>query len=369
VGSPAAIAVITTGGTPTSYASTGTSDFTIDGDGLLSGSPTAAGMQAVTLSASNASGTAVATLLLQSTARLAAAPAPTAPVAFNATAGSRFAATLTADAAVTTWLESGLPAGLVLSSFTGRITGLAGAGVSNVFISASDADGSNPTHAAIRALAAITGAPVISDAGPWMVGAGQPVRLQLGLGGSATWTVSGLPTGLSATTAGLITGSTAVAGDSTLDLTAANASGQARTAGLLVVEAAVAGTPVFSDPGELVGTVGVPFAGTLAASLSPIEFTVGGGPAWLTVVPATGALAGTPTAAGSWLLALSARNAAGTTRTTTVLRIDPAPVPPVTPPAPPAPPAPVSNLGGGGCGAGAAGLLVLLLLAGLRRRR
>lgn len=364
VGSPAAIAVIASA-VPTSYAATGSADFTIDTDGLLTGTPTAAGLQAVTLSASNASGTAVATLLLQTAVRLVAAPAPTAPVAFRATAGSRFAATLAADAPVTTWTESGLPAGLALSPFTGRITGLAAAGVSNVFLSASDADGSNPTHAAIRALAATTGAPVIGDAGPWLVGAGQPVRLQLGVGGTATWTVTGLPAGLSADAAGLVTGSTAVAGDSTLDLTAANVSGQARTAGLLVVEPALAGTPVFSDPGELVGTVGVAFSGTLSASLSPIEYTITGGPAWLTVVPATGVLGGTPTAAGTWLLALSARNGAGTTHTITVLRIDPAPVPPVTPPAPAAP---VSSVSGGGCGAGAAGLLVLLLLAGLRRR-
>lgn len=365
VGSPAAIAVIASA-VPTSYAATGSADFAIDTDGLLTGTPTAAGLQAVTLSASNASGTAVATLLLQTAIRLVAAPAPTAPVAFRATAGSRFAATLAADAPVTTWTESGLPAGLALSPFTGRITGLAAAGVSNVFLSASDADGSNPTHAAIRALTAITGAPVIGDAGPWLVGAGQPVRLQLGIGATATWTVTGLPAGLSADAAGLITGTTAVAGDSTLDLTAANISGQARTAGLLVVEPALAGTPVFSDPGELVGTVGVAFSGTLSASLSPIEYTITGGPAWLTVVPATGVLGGMPTAAGTWLLALSARNGAGTTRTTTVLRIDAAPVPPITPP-PPA--APVSSVSGGGCGAGAAGLLVLLLLAGLRRRR
>lgn len=365
VGSPGAIAVITSGGVPTSYAATGTADFAIDGDGLISGTPAAAGMQAVTLSASNASGTAVATLLLQTQARIAAAPAPTAPVAFHATAGSRFAATLTADAAVTTWLESGVPAGLALSAFTGRITGLAAAGVSNVFLSASDADGSNPTHAAIRALAATAGAPVISDAGPWMIGAGQPVRLQLGVGYAAAWTVAGLPAGLAADGDGLITGSTSATGDSTLTLTAVNASGQTRTCGLLVVEAAPAGTPVFSDPGVLVATVGTAFTGTLAASLSPIEYTVVGGPAWLTVVPATGVLGGTPTAVGTWLLTITARNAAGTARTTAILRVDPAPTPPVTPPVPPAPAAPVSSVGGGGCGAGAAGLVLLLVLAGL----
>jgi len=209
---------------------------------------------------------------------------------------------------------------------------------------------------------------VISDAGPWLIGAGQPVRLQLGIGGVATWTVGGLPSGLSTDATGLVTGATTVAGDATLALTAANASGSAQTSGLLVVEAAVAGTPVFSDPGELVGTVGVAFTGTLAASLSPIEYAISGGPAWLTVVPATGGLGGTPTAAGSWLLALSARNGAGTTRTTTVLRIDPAPVPPITPPVPPPPAAPVSNVSGG-CGAGAAGLLLIACGAGLRRRR
>ncbi len=370
VGAPAAIAVATSGVAPTSYAATGASDFTIDSDGLLTGTPTAAGLTAVTLSASNASGTAVATLLLQTGVRIAAAPLPTAPVAFHATAGSRFAAALAADAPVTSWSESGLPGTLALAPFTGRITGLPAAGVSNVFLSASNAVGSNPTHGTIRALAATVGAPVIANAGPWLVGAGQPVRLQLDPGGGATWTISGLPSGLAADASGLISGVTAVTGDATLDLTAASGAAQARTAGLLVVEPVIAGAPVFSDPGLLLGVVGVPFSAQLLASNTPIEFTISGGPIWLSVVPATGGLGGTPTAAGDWLLAITARNAPGTVRSYCALRIDPAPVPPVTPPAPSPP---VSNLSGGGCGAGGAGLILAMvaamgLTAGSRRR-
>jgi hypothetical protein len=359
-GAPAAIPIITGGGTPLSYAATGSADFTIDSTGVLSGRPTSVGLQTVTISATNANGSAVTTLLLQVGTRLAAAPLPTDPVAFRATAGSRFAATLIADGPVSTWTGNGLPAWLALVPSTGRLSGLAEAGTSNVLLSAADADGSNPTNGALLAVPAQASAPVISDAGPWLIGAGQPVRLQAGASSATAWTISGLPAGLTASSEGMISGTASAAGDSNLDLVATNASGRARTSGLLIVEAAAAGTPRFTDPGLLTGMIGVPFNAQLAASLNPLEFSISGGPAWLGIAPGSGALSGTPTAAGTWMLELSVRNAVGTVRTKTLLQVNAAS---------PSPSAPVSGVSGGGCGAGAAGLLLALLGLGLQRRR
>jgi hypothetical protein len=358
-GAPAAIAILTEGGVPRSFSRSGSADFSIDGTGLLSGTPMSAGTQVVTISATNANGTAIATLMLEIGPRVVAAPLPTAPVAFHVTAGSRFASILIADGPVSTWTGNGRPDWLALDPYTGRLTGLAEAGTSNVFFSASDPDGSNPTNGAILGLAATTRAPVISDAGPWQVGAGQPVRLQLIASATPTWTIRGLPTGLTATSGGTISGMASAAGSRNLDLIAANDSGQARTSGLLIVEAATPGTSVFSDPGLLTGVVGVPFTGQLAASLNPLEYAISGGPAWLAVTPNSGALSGTPTADGTWLLEISVRNAVGTVRTLTILRVGSGPT---------SSDKPVSAVSGGGCGAGAAGLLLALLGVGLRRR-
>lgn len=369
VGAPAAIALPLSGGAATSFGAGAIAPFAIDGAGIVSGTPDTAGEVHLQVSASNAAGTAVTTIVARVGARDAAGPLPTTPVLFRTTVGAPFAAALAADLPVTAWSASGLPAGLTLTPFPGHLTGSAtAAGDANVFLSAADADAANPTHGVVRVVAATAGAPLIAAAGPWFVGAGQPLRLQLTADQDAVWTVAGLPAGLSADATGLISGSTTVEGAHVLAITAGAGAASTLTAALLVVETAVAGTPVFTDAGVLAGTVGVPFSATLAASAGAYDFAVDPQPGWMTVVPATGALSGTPLVAGSSILQVSASNAAGTSRSLVVLRIAPAPAPP--PPPPPPPPAPVGGLSSGGCGAGGglAGLLVLALLLGLRRR-
>jgi len=114
--------------------------------------------------------------------------------------------------------------------------------------------------------------------------------------------------------------------------------------------------------------VGTAFHATLAASNSPIAFTLTDGPSWLVLDGATGALSGTPDAAGTAVLSVTASNAAGTARTLVVLTTTAAGGGTGTPTTPSSG---VGGVSGGGCGAGtgAVGLLAIGLLAGLRRRR
>jgi subtilisin-like proprotein convertase family protein len=70
--------------------------------------------------------------------------------------------------------------------------------------------------------------------------------------------------------------------------------------------------PVISSSLTAGGTVGVPISYGITASNSPASFDATGLPAGLSVNSATGAFGGTPTAAGTFMVGLSATNALGT---------------------------------------------------------
>jgi large repetitive protein len=368
VGAPASIAIPIVGGTASGFTLSGSTAFTIDSTGLISGTPTAAGAVPLRISADNASGSAVTTLMLLIGSRVSAAPLPMVPTLYRTTAGSAFAAALFADLAVESWSTSGLPDLIELAPFTGRLAGIVSTGAtSNLFISASNASGSNTTNIVLRAAEAVTGAPQITTAGPWLVGSGQPVRIALQSDLTATWTVSGLPAGLTADASGMIAGQTIAVGSSNLSLTAKISSKTTRTTGLILVESTPVGAPVFTNPGVLHAIVDKPFDHTLSASLSPVEYTIIGAPAWLTLVSTSGNMTGTPTDTdiGTFTLPVTARNASGTSRTTIVLQVGTSSSSGSTGSSN------VSGVSGGGCGAGSAGAALLcgLLLLGLRRRR
>lgn len=365
VGAPAAVAVPLADGSPaaTSFSITGSADFAISAAGIASGTPTAAGTASLRIAAGNAAGSAVTTLMLRTRARVAAAPLPTTPPVLRVTAGCDLAAALTADAVVDAWTVAGLPPLVAAAPFTGIVSGaVADPGLSTIAVGAADADGGNATSMVLHAETAASGAPLIAQVGPWHVSAGQPARIALQSdAAAAAWTVVGLPAGL-ARSGDRIVGTPTAAGIANLALTASVGGRSARTVGLLLVEAAVAGGPVFAAGGDLVAVVDTPFAATLRAGGSPFAFTIAAAPAWLLLDEATGALSGTPDAEGTYVLPVTARNAAGTVRSTVVLRVYA-----TAPPAGGGDADGVGGISGGGCGAGAAGL-VLLALAGLVRR-
>ena len=88
--------------------------------GLISGTPTKAGTFSVTLRASNAGGSGLATLTLTIAA---AVPAITSASSANAHVGQSFSYEITATNQPTSFGASGVPAGLTCSASTGRISG------------------------------------------------------------------------------------------------------------------------------------------------------------------------------------------------------------------------------------------------------
>jgi Domain of unknown function (DUF4082)/Putative Ig domain len=80
------------------------------------------------------------------------------------------------------------------------------------------------------------------------------------------------------------------------------------------------------------GTAGTPFSYTITATNNPTSFNATGLPTGLSVNTSTGAISGTPSAAGTYSVPLSATNAAGTGTATLTLTISASSVPVITSP-------------------------------------
>lgn len=227
-------------------------------------------------------------------------------------------------------------------------------------LSANGAAGSNPSHAVVRIAGSSLQTPNITDAGPWILTAGQPAHLAFQADAGSAWSVTGLPAGLVAKS-GVVSGTPAVAGSTDATVTAKAGSFSSTTTSAFVVQAAIAGAPVFTDPGVVVGEIGTAMTVAIQATGTTLGYTIDPAISGLVFDSANGIWTGTPDTPGTTTVAVTASNAAGTSRTCLVFRIaNPAGSDPSTP---------VSDLGGGGCGAGVAGIVIAALaLLGLRRR-
>jgi large repetitive protein len=134
-------------------------------------------------------------------------------------------------------------------------------------------------------------------------------------GGTPTWTVSSgtLPAGLSLSSAGLLSGTPTAAGDYSFMVTAAAGSrSDAQTYSMSVVPKLVIG------PTSNAAEVGMPYRFVPVATGGKAGYTwsvVGTLPAGLTADSATGAISGTPAAAGRLALKLTVKDSLGLTTT------------------------------------------------------
>ncbi len=167
---------------------------------------------------------------------------------------------------------------------------------------------------------AVSAAPAITSPSSASGTAGSAFSYQIAATNSPTsYGATGLPAGLTVSSGtGLISGTPAAAGTSTVTLSATNATGTG-TATLTLTFAAPA--PVITSAGSASGTAGAAFSYQIAATNSPTSYGATGLPSGLTVNSGTGLISGTPAAAGTSTVTMSAINATGTGRATLTLTI------------------------------------------------
>ncbi len=249
-----------------------------------------------------------------------ATPVITSATTASGTVGSAFSYQIAATNSPTSYAATGLPAGLSVSTASGLISGTpTAAGTSTVTISATNSSG---TGSATLTLTIALASPVITSATTANGTVGSAFSNQIVATNSPTsYGATGLPAGLSvSTTSGLISGTPTAAGTSTVTISATN-SGGTGSASLTLTVTATAQSPVITSATTASGTVGSAFSYQIVASNSPTSYAATGLPAGLSVSTTSGLISGTPTAAGTSTVTLSATNSAGTGSATLTLTI------------------------------------------------
>ena len=293
--------------------------LSLDAGGGISGTPTTAGTAAFTVQVRDSLG-ATATRSLSIT--IAAPPLSVTTTALaGGTVGVPYSQQLTATGGTGgyTWSVSGgsLPAGLSLSA-SGGISGTPTTAAASGF-TVQVRDSSNTT--ASQSLSIAVAAPSLSVTTTALPGGtvGAPYSQQLtatGGTGGYTWSVSGgsLPAGLSLSASGAISGTPTTPGAAGFTVQVRDSSGVTASQSLSITVAAPTLSVTTTSLSN--GAVGAPYSQQLNATGGTGGYTwsVSGGslPAGLSL-SASGAISGTPTAAGPSSFTVQVRDSSGAT--------------------------------------------------------
>ncbi|GLQ86469.1 putative Ig domain-containing protein [Dyella flagellata] len=320
------------GGTPSGYSFTSTSlpaGLTLSTGGVLSGTPTTAGSYSFTVTLSDG---VVSVPRTYSGFTVANAGISISPSSLpNGTVGAAYNQSVSASGGTSPYsytISAGaLPAGLSISASSGAITGTPTAGGTFSFtVKATDASSNTATQTYSGFTVA---APTISVSPTTVPGATQNSSYNQTItasGGTSTYTYAvtagSLPSGLSISSSGVLSGTPSVYGNYNFTITATDSStGTGPYTGSRAYSLSVtASTPTITTASVANGTVGVSYSQTISASSgnAPYTFSILAGslPTGLSI-SSGGVISGTPTAGGSYNFTVKVTDAASNTASRT----------------------------------------------------
>jgi len=316
------VTLVGSGGTGGPYTFTATglpTGLVMAPNGTISGTPTVSGTFSYTVTISDSAGNQ-GTLNCSVTV----APPPSAScVTITAVQGVAITpVTLTGSGGTGgpyTFTATGLPTGLTISS-SGTISGTPTvSGTFNYTVTIKDSAGNvgtlncsvtvyPPVTASCASITAQQGVPIT------------PTQLNAsgGVGGPYTYSASGLPAGITLSTSGLLSGTPTVSGTFSYTVTVKDAAGNVGISNCSVTVNPPAPPPLtlLCPPGTT-GTVGTPYNSGVVANGGTGGYTFalisGSLPPGLTLNTSTGAITGTPTAAGSFTFSIQVTDSSGNT--------------------------------------------------------
>ena len=285
--------------------------------GSISGTPTAIGMYNFTVKATNnvGSDTKALTIFVTNASVSPTITTTTLPGGVTGTAYSQQLAA-TGTAPITWSLQSGaLPNGLNLSS-AGLISGTPTvAGTFNFTVKATNSGGSDTKALSIVIAAAQVAPTIITTSLPGGL-VGTAYSQQLAATGTTpiTWSLASgtLPTGLTLSTAGVISGTPTVANTFNFTVKATNSAGS-DTKALSIAITTSAVKPTITTTTLPNGKIGTAYSAQLEATgTAPITWSLASGnlPTGLTLYSG-GTISGTPTTTGTFNFTVQATNSAG----------------------------------------------------------
>lgn len=292
---------------------------TVNGSGLVAGTPTASGSFSPRFRATNSSGNNEKTLAFTVLPVAETAPDILTTALNTLTHGVAFSQSLsvTGSSPITWSVTAGtLPAGITLATGTGTLSGTPTTpGAYSFSLTATNVAGSDVQAYSGSVLAV---APTITTVSMPDGRQGDAYSLQLAASGSPTitWALASgtLPTGVTVNGSGLVSGTPTVLGSFSPRFSATNTAGSNEKTLALTIQSAPAVPPDIATIALATMTHGVAFSQTLSVSgNAPITWALASGtlPAGITLATATGTLSGTPTAPGAYSFSLTATNSAG----------------------------------------------------------
>jgi hypothetical protein len=294
--------------------------------GLISGTPTAAGTSTVTITVTDSTNPTHLSVSKNLSLVILPSLSITTTSLTTGVVGTAYNATVAATGGTTpySWSATGLPAGLNINTTTGAISGTpTTAGTSTVAVTVTDS--TSPTHlTATKNLTIVVLNPLtITTASPLpggTVNAAYNATVNA-TGGTApyTWSASGLPPGLTMNpSTGAISGTATAATTNTVVVTVTDSTAPSPLSTTKNLSLTISGQLTITTSSLPSGVVGTAYSATVAAAggTTPYTWAATGLPSGLSINTSTGAISGTPTAAGTSTVALTVTDSTNPTHLT-----------------------------------------------------